>query len=197
MIMHGYVFDFISTYGYLAVFVWSIFEGETVVLLAGALSYNGYLSFYTVIIWAFLGAAIGDFGWYLLGRYKGEKIFNKYPKFKKFVGKPVALVNKYPERLAFLMRFMYGFRHVVPFSLGMSSITTGRFIFWNSLGGVCWAFVFSGIGFVFINIIVEVFGHLRKSELLLIIITISIIVLIGFAGKNLKRFLKRKIEDSL
>lgn len=191
--MHG-IFYFISSYGYLAVFIGSIFEGETIVLLAGALSHEEYVSFPVVVVWAFLGAVTGDTAWFLLGRYHGFKFLTRWKWLSTVMGKPLTIVNKNPARLAFLMRFMYGFRHVVPVSLGMSSIPTTVFLFWNSLGGLCWSLVFTSVGFVFINIIEELVGNLRRYELKVVIFVVITIAVLSVAGRLFKVIIKKKIE---
>lgn len=191
--MHG-IFDFISSYGYLAVYIGSIFEGETVVLLAGALSHEDYISFPFVILWAFLGAITGDTVWFLLGRYHGIKFFKKWKWFNMFMDKPLNVVNKNPVKLAFFMRFMYGFRHIVPVSLGISSISTKTFLFWNGLGGLCWSIVVASAGFISINIVEEIVGNLRRYELKVIIFAVISIVTLVLLGRLLKSVIRSNVE---
>ncbi|MFN2964422.1 DedA family protein, partial [Escherichia coli] len=45
-----------------------IFEGETILVLAGFLAFRGYMQLDTVILTAFLGSYAGDQLWYFLGR---------------------------------------------------------------------------------------------------------------------------------
>jgi hypothetical protein len=50
----------LETYGYPAIFIGSIIKGETVLILAGMLSFLGYLDLHWVIPAAFLGSFGGD-----------------------------------------------------------------------------------------------------------------------------------------
>jgi len=58
----------IDHYGYLAVFVGTILEGDTVLMLAGFAAHRGYLSLPLVLGAAALGGFLGDQFWYWLGR---------------------------------------------------------------------------------------------------------------------------------
>jgi membrane protein DedA with SNARE-associated domain len=120
-------------------FIGSIFEGESVVLLGGLAAHENYLLFPLVVLFAALGAIVGDWGFFFLGRYKGQSFFKRFPSLLKMSQKPRELIEKRPRFLSFAMRFMYGFRHIVPASLGASNIPTRQFLFWNGLGAVSWA----------------------------------------------------------
>jgi membrane protein DedA with SNARE-associated domain len=50
----------IETYGYWAVLLGTVLEGETVVVIAGFLAHQGYLQLKFVIFFSFLGSLIGD-----------------------------------------------------------------------------------------------------------------------------------------
>jgi membrane protein DedA with SNARE-associated domain len=187
--------DFISAYGYGAVFLGAIFEGESIMLLSGLLSHEDYFTFPWIVFWAFLGAVLGDFFWFILGRYRGETIINKWAWFKKIMGRPVSLVGKKPAALSFLMRFMYGFRLIVPFSIGMSKLPIKSFLFWNSLGAVAWVTVFGGLGYLLADVLEAVFGNLRKYEIVLAIVIILLISLAHTIGGMVKRSLKKVVAD--
>ncbi len=186
----------IATYGYGSIFIGAVFEGESIMLLLGLLSHEDYFTFPWIVFWAFLGAMVGDFDWFLLGRYKGEKILNKWAWFKKFMGKPVSLVGKKPATLAFFMRFMYGFRHIVPFSIGMSKLPMKTFLLWNSLGAVAWVTVFGGAGYLLADVLESVFGNLKKYELVLAIVIILLIALAHTIGQIMKRTLKKVVTET-
>jgi len=50
----------IDTYGYWAILVGTLLEGETILLLGGFAAYQGYLALPWVILAAFIGAFCGD-----------------------------------------------------------------------------------------------------------------------------------------
>ena len=57
--------NFISSYGYIAVFLGGIFEGETVLILGGLAAYGEFLKLPYVFIFALAGALISDWSWFL------------------------------------------------------------------------------------------------------------------------------------
>lgn len=112
------------------------------------------------------------------------------------MGKPVSLVGKKPATLSFLMRFMYGFRHIVPFSIGMSKLPMKTFLLWNSLGAVAWVTVFGGAGYLLADVLETIFGNLKKYELILAIVIILLVALAHGIGSIIKRLLKKAIIDT-
>lgn len=54
----------IARYGLAAVFAGTLFEGETVLLLAGYAAHRGYLDFSAVVAVAIVGAVAGDQFWF-------------------------------------------------------------------------------------------------------------------------------------
>jgi membrane protein DedA with SNARE-associated domain len=143
--MHIYadILSFISDYGYLGVFLGAVLEGETLIMMSGFLVHEKYLLFRYVLLFGFLGAVIGDLSWFLLGKYKGNTLLSKWPWLKRVSQKPVGYINKKPALVSFWVRFIYGFRHIIPFTLGMSGYPTRLFIFhylriftWKHLRGI-------------------------------------------------------------
>jgi membrane protein DedA with SNARE-associated domain len=61
-----------------------------------------------------------------------------------------------PMTLSF--RFLYGLRTVVPFVIGMSTVSTKRFVLLNIVGAIVWAIV---VGIV-VGIGGYAFGHAQK-----------------------------------
>lgn len=179
----------LAQYGYLAIFVGTMLEGETIVLVAGFLAHQGYLSLFWIIFSAIIGSCVSDQGLFFLSRIKGAGFLSKFPKLesqaKKLAGKmharPVALAL-----FALFFRFFYGLRNIAPVFLGMSDIPTFRFVVLNLLGAVIWATAFSLGGYVFGKAFTHVAGGIAKFEIL----AIGLIVcgsLIFFAYKRWKK----------
>lgn len=68
----------IKEFGYLAVFVGTFLEGETILVVAGFAAYETYLELPLVILFAFLGSLFGDQLYFFIGRYKGQSLLKKY-----------------------------------------------------------------------------------------------------------------------
>lgn len=67
----------ISQYGYAALVIGSLAEGETVTLLGGVAAHQGLLKFPLVVLSVALGGMIGDQVLYLCGRRFGGKLLRR------------------------------------------------------------------------------------------------------------------------
>jgi membrane protein DedA with SNARE-associated domain len=185
---------FIDTYGYLAIFLGSIFDGEAVLLLSGLLSHQNYLSFPWIIFWVLIGVVFNDSGWFLLGKFKGEKIFHNWFWLSKILGKPVALVGKKPATLSFFVRFMYGFRQIIPFSIGMSDISFKKFILLNISGATVWISLFGLLGYILGGVLSVFLERLKHLELILIVVVFSTFLGVNLLVRLIRNMLNRVIS---
>ncbi len=184
----------ISTYGYLAVFLGSLIEGEAILVIASFLSYLNELHLPIVLLAAFAGTLISDMGWFLLGRYSSDKFLQKWCWLNTLSDRSISFVGKRPRMAAFLLRFMYGFRVIVPFSLGKTSISTVTYTLYNALGVLLWVGVFGFLGYFFASTMETLFGRVRHLEVFILIGVVGTIVIITHAnrvvGPRLERYFK-------
>jgi membrane protein DedA with SNARE-associated domain len=73
----------IQQYGYMAVFVGSVLEGETLLLLAGLAAHRGYLRLEWIIVVAAAGAFLGDQICFLGGRLFGRPMLARWPRWRR------------------------------------------------------------------------------------------------------------------
>ena len=71
--------DLIANLGYVAIFVGTFLEGETILALGGVAAGYGYLSFTGVMAVAVLGAFLGDQTAFFVGRRYGQRILARFP----------------------------------------------------------------------------------------------------------------------
>lgn len=139
--------QFLSEYGYLAVFAGSLLEGESVLLLAGLAAQQGYLSLAYVIGVAFCGATLGDQIFYFLGRRAGQRLMANWPRMQARANVVLVLLQRYDAPLIVGVRFMYGFRILGPIAIGASNVPPLRFLAFNALGAALWAPLIAGAGY--------------------------------------------------
>jgi len=139
----------IQTYGYAALFVGTVLEGETVLVLAGFAAHRGYLSLPWVMVTAFAGSLAGDQLWFFVGRLRGRSFLDKRPHWQVRARRVQAILDRYGHLVILAMRFFYGLRTVTPFAIGASGYSPLRYALWNVLGAGLWAFVLGGAGFLF------------------------------------------------
>jgi membrane protein DedA with SNARE-associated domain len=181
----------LSQYGYLAVFVGSILEGETVLVLAGFAAHQGYLSFPIVVMLAFCGGTMGDQIYFFLGRYYGTSLLTRFPSLSVRAQPVNQLIQSYHASLIVGVRFMYGLRIVGPITIGMSNVAAWRFALFNMLGASVWAMLIAGAGFLFgpsLQWMIKNIMQYEKWALLLIVF-----VAVVFGSVRWLRLHRRKI----
>lgn len=139
------VTQLLRDYGYFAVLFGTFFEGESILLAAGALAQRGVLQWPWVIALAALGGFAGDQCWFWVGHFFGPKLVNRVQKIQAAKVRLDALMSRGDAWIVMGIRFMYGLRIAGPILIGMSAISWQRFAFFNAIGAIVWAvLVFTG-----------------------------------------------------
>lgn len=154
----------IGRYGHTAVFLGTLLEGETVLLLAGFAAHRGYLDFTAVLAVAWLGAVLGDQFYYWLGRRHGDWLLSRYPRRAPAVERALALIARHPIKIIFTMRFAWGLRTALPIAIGMSRVPRARFLLFNGLSAAVWAPLVAGAGWAFGAVLTRHLGDLQRLE---------------------------------
>jgi membrane protein DedA with SNARE-associated domain len=164
----------ITDYGYVALFVGTLLEGETMLILAGFAVHQGYLQLQWVIVIALLGGFLGDQFYFWLGRRHGAWVLSRFPRLVPLVEHTNALIERYQEVLIIGIRFLYGVRTVGPLAFGMSAVQAWRFMLFNALGAAIWAVGIGGAGYLF-GQVMELWLHdLRKVEEVLLLVLLFV-----------------------
>ncbi len=140
---------FVVSYGYFAVFLGTLLEGETILLAAGFAAHRGLLEWSLVIAVAFLGATVGDQLAFLLGRWKGMAFITRFPALTRRAPHIHALLERHNILFILGLRFVYGLRLAGPIVIGTSNIAWLRFAVLNMVGAAIWAVLVAGAGYYF------------------------------------------------
>ena len=139
----------INQYGYAAVAVGCLLEGETVLLLAGFAAHRGYLHWPWVMAVAVVAGFVGDMCFFLLGRRFAPQILARWPRIAAQRAQVDAWLQRFGAGLVVAVRFLYGFRIAGPVLLRSSSMLWQRFALFNAVGAVLWAALLTGLGWFF------------------------------------------------
>jgi membrane protein DedA with SNARE-associated domain len=101
----------ISQFGYPALIVGLLLEGETVLVLAAFMAHRGYLNLSLVILIGFVITFASDQFFFWLGRTKGNQFLEKKPAWKPNVERARSLLGHNTTVLFIGFRFMYGLRN--------------------------------------------------------------------------------------
>ena len=180
----------IENYGYIVLFVGTLFEGETIVVIAGFVAHQAYLNIFLVIAVAFLGTILTDQFFFWLGRTKGQDFLAKRPSWQEQVEKIQHILNRYQNLVLLTFRFMYGFRTLTPIIIGMSTINGIRFPLLNIVGGVIWSVTFSLVGYFSGHALEYLLQDIRYIEKE-IIAALALVGLLGWMFYFYHRYKKR------
>jgi len=140
---------FLHRFGYLAVFVGTFLEGETILVLSGFFASRGYMRLALIIITAFLGAFAGHVFWFWLGRTKGSRILHHFPKLECHMERALKLFEDHGASAVFISQYLYGLRIVSAVMFGISHISARTFLLYQALSCLVWATLVSSLGFYF------------------------------------------------
>ncbi|EAC1166396.1 DedA family protein [Salmonella enterica subsp. enterica serovar Richmond] len=168
----------ITHYGYAALVIGSMAEGETVTLLGGVAAHQGLLKFPLVAAAVALGGMMGDQLLYLLGRCYGGKILRRFPRYHTKIRRAQKMIQRHPYLFVIGTRFMYGFRVVGPLLIGASRLPPKIFLPLNIVGALIWALLFTTLGYLGGEVIApwlhDLDQHLRHGVWLILAIVLVV-----------------------
>jgi membrane protein DedA with SNARE-associated domain len=138
--------ELVARWGYAAILVGTFFEGETVLVLGGALAHRGVLSLPGVMLAAFVGSVAGDQLWFFVGERGGHAALERHPRWQKNMSGVNRWFTRYGSAFVVSFRFLYGLRTVSPLLLGASGYSLRRFVCLNVVGAGLWAASFAALG---------------------------------------------------
>lgn len=152
--------EFFARYGYWAVFFGVLLEnvgvpvpGETVLLFAGFLAFQGKIHILPAILTAIAGASVGACLGYWLGWTGGTPVVNRllgrFPRLKKQYDESQKIFLKHGQWAVFAARFVTGLRVFAGVMAGVLRMPFSTFFLFSFAGAVCWAMVIGYVGFFF------------------------------------------------
>jgi len=141
--------QYLREFGYLALFIGTFLEGETILIIAAYLASKGMLNIYLVTLSAIAGTVLGDQTYFYIGRIQGISFIQKRPNLKKKWVRISGLIERRENIIILAYRFVYGFRNITPFALGILNIHAMKFLILNVIAATVWAISFSVLGYTF------------------------------------------------
>jgi membrane-associated protein len=149
----GYVIVLLATFLEASPLLGLLIPGSIVIFFAGFAAKLGFLSFKIVFFFAALGAILGDLGGYLFGRYAGKEFLHKYGKYllikREYIDISCDLAHEHTGKSLVIGRINPITRSAAPFIVGCHKVSWWKFMLFNVLGGLLWAFLFVSLGYIF------------------------------------------------
>jgi membrane protein DedA with SNARE-associated domain len=118
--------------------------GETALIAFGVLASQGDYKIEWVIAVAAAGAIVGDnLGYWLIGRLGGRALFARWSWLNSYAERVLPraeqLMERHGSKTVFFGRFITVLRFTAAWIAGIGRMHWWKFLFWNALGGICWA----------------------------------------------------------
>jgi membrane protein DedA with SNARE-associated domain len=131
--------ELMKEYGYVILFLWSVLEGESGLIMAGIFSHTGDMNLYLAIFIAGLGGFTGDQIYFYIGRYNKKYVHKKLKNQRRKFALSHLLLKKHGWPIIFVQRYMYGLRTIIPISIGLTRYNAKTFAFINLISAWAWA----------------------------------------------------------
>ena len=180
----GWLVQFVQNWGYIAVFLGSMIEGESVIFIAGFFAHEGYLSLPKIIIVSFIGTLFADQVLYHVGRHYGNHIIDRFPSFRPRADRAFLLLRRYENIFILSFRFIWGIRIISPIIIGSSGVSIKRFMVLNLIAAVIWSVGSCVAAYYFAHLIMDKFDLIPK-------ILLGVLVLGGSTWYMISKWRKR------
>ena len=184
-----------KNYAYGILFVWCLLEGEIALILGGILAHEGHINLALGIFVAGLGAFCGDQFYFYIGRYNRSYISKKLSKQRRKFAIAHLLLKRLGWPIIFLQRYMYGFRVIIPMSIGLTRYSAKKFAFINLISAWCWAAITMILAWYFGKQIWRFINWAEEHWYLAIPIILSIVYLIYFGFKKMENYFMNLRKD--
>jgi len=160
-------------FGYLAVFVGTFLEGETILVMAGFFAERGYLQIIGVVLVAAAGAYSGHVFWFWLGRTQGVRLLDRFPKMRRHFGRGIRIFERYGAPAIFITQWLYGLRVTCAVIIGISRVSVVKFLLLEAVTCLTWALAIGALGYYFGRAVESLLGraaHIERWGLLVLIV---------------------------
>lgn len=150
-----YLFLFLVIFMETGLVVTPFLPGDSLLFAAGALAAldGSGLKVGVLFVLLFAAAILGDTVNYHIGKALGPRVFEQNYRFLKreYLERTEAFYAKHGGKTIILARFVPIVRTFAPFVAGVGTMSYGRFITFNIVGGFLWTFLFTFGGYFFGN----------------------------------------------
>ena len=177
-----YLIIFLAIFLESSAFLGLILPGETMLVLAGFLSSQGYLKLGDCVWIVMLAAILGDSLGYFFGSTIGQHYFEKHKRLLFLKRKHIRKTNVYFQRhggkTVFFSRFISILREAAPFAAGIAEMPYRKFFLYNAPGGILWTLVFLLLGYYFGQSWQLIEKWLGRAGLFLVLLALTIVLFV-------------------
>ena len=195
--------DFVVRHGYALLFFWILAEqgalplpSAPLLLACGALAKDGRLSPHWIVLTGLAACLIADNFWFMLGRRRGVKVLRFICRLAlepdSCVRQTETAYQKYGSRSLLIAKFVPGLNAVSAPLAGISGLSFGRFILFDTFGALAWIVSFAGLGYIFSGQLDKVGDYAARMGSWFAVVAVGLLAAwIGWKFWQRKRFLKK------
>ncbi|RUM65826.1 MAG: DedA family protein [Sulfurospirillum sp.] len=169
------IFHSLTTYGYIALFLYSLGGGFFGLVAAGALSYLGKMDIVISMLVVFVANYLGDMVLFYMARYNKEMIAPYMKSHRRKFALSHLLVKKYGDFAVFIQKFIYGVKTLVPIAMGLSKYSFVKFGLLNIPATALFVLFFGVLSYKGGEHIVALFGKLKETPWILPLVLVTLI----------------------
>mgnify|MGYP001586059595 CR=1 FL=1 len=163
------------------------FPGDSLLFAAGLLAAAGLFSFWPLVFFVVIAAIVGDSVGYWFGANVGINFFKRKDSLffkQEYVKRTERFYETYGGRAVVLARFVPIVRTIAPILAGIGSMTYGKFLRYNMLGGLLWGAGMLSLGYFLGSLIPNSERYILPISLIIIIVSFLPILLNLLRGKK-------------
>lgn len=190
---------FLISAGESVAIIGTIVPGSIMMTAIGALVGAGIIPFWPTLIWAILGAIVGDGVSYWLGHYFKDRIHNVWPfrNHPNLLNSGEGFFQKYGGMSVFIGRFVGPVRALVPLVAGMLGFKPLRFTIANVASAILWAPVYMLPGFLLGAASMELPSELAARVIFMLIFAVLFIILCLWLIKKIFELINQEVNQFL
>lgn len=169
---------FIAQYGFIALLIGAMFEGETVAVTGGVLAHRNLINLEVVIVAVGAGAWLSDQMFFWLGRRFGQSGFVKRKLDHGALARVLQIIRGRPYFVAAVFRFLPGFRIATPMMLAQAGVSYLPYALITLLSAAVWAVVYATVGHGVGVLMATLLGHIHRTELILLAAALAVVAIV-------------------
>jgi membrane protein DedA with SNARE-associated domain len=136
---HELLMRLLPRYGYFAVMFAAFWEGEALLLAAGALCGTGYLDWRWTILAAAIGGAAGDQIYFYAAHDRAARLIQKSKRLSRWYPKISKFVLRHGTIAVLMSRFAAGLRITIPLVCATAGMPARKYSPLNLISAFAWA----------------------------------------------------------
>jgi membrane protein DedA with SNARE-associated domain len=168
----------LSTFGYIALFIYSLGGGMIALVAAGILSSQGSMNIGVCMVAAGVANIIGDAALVWLSRYNKSVVMPYIKKHRRKLALSHLLIKKHGAKIIITQKFIYGLKTLVPLAVGFTKYSMVKFNIISVIGAILWALAI-GLGSyyagTYMSKFFDIFGN--GSYITLLILPLILVII--------------------